>query len=271
MLGYDYERGLESVVALGITFENIFFQELTSSESMANVHNNICSVMKVDEETNEREVIRLRGSGSSGLMITTDGFIITTYHTIMEWLNEWRTVNEEENSPIFWRLANKYKVIFPVNESGQQKMFALDPTIYGYYENNDLALVKAIIPDVKPLPVKFRTVEVRVGLDVAFRGLIDGVVCNQYGKIVEMNRYMRGGCPDARYDTFLTDARAAIGYSGGFFIDEDNSGLVGMATYELCEGLTPAGRWNIGGISVYQIRDFVRVNQVRLARMLFRV
>jgi len=259
MIGYNPLKKLESLLSLSIPLEGVPFTEVSMEESRKNITDNLCTILEVSEHTSEG----IRGNGSTGFMITTDGFIVTAYHTVEDWIPKWGIVTEKDIPEGHTRLEHwlngwkqKYCAVFP-----NGKIYPLDPTFYGCDPNHDIALIKAVIPIEKPLPVRFRIVTaIYPGQGLEYAGLSCGQRYNQMGKVLEAERrFEHEG--DTKFNTFLTDAYAKEGFSGGVIIDELNSGFLGLATYR--DKNPNGGRHVIGAAKAVQVRDLVRLTQAR--------
>jgi V8-like Glu-specific endopeptidase len=82
----------------------------------------------------------------SGLLLTTNGLILTAYHTIKEWEEDWTEIRKigptEDN--IFGEFASRIEGYFA---SDHKKTYQMDPTFYVKDTEHDIAIVKAIMPN----------------------------------------------------------------------------------------------------------------------------
>jgi S1-C subfamily serine protease len=101
--------------------------------------------------------------------------------------------------------------------------YAIDITCWATCPPLDIAVIKAVIPE-KPEAIDFRLVrdELKVGDEIKVFCLKDQRLYNQYGRVISASRDSdvidpTGTVQSRTHDTFLTDAYATPGFSGGVF------------------------------------------------------
>jgi hypothetical protein len=218
------KKHYESIVALNMALRGNFEENLTEQESERNISRNIVGVYAIDEFTSSEEAFNFNGQGGSGLMITTNGWVITAYHCIAHADAEWKRIVKEEPvtnenvSSWIHKMRDRYCVI---DQKGER--YAIDISFWMADLNRDIALIKAVTGK-RPDPIRFKVVDkpLSVGAEVKLFGLRDHIPYNQYGRVICKNcdaQIKNGELESKVYDTFLTDAYAVPGFSGGVFTD----------------------------------------------------
>lgn len=268
MIGYDYFGEVESLLSLSIPFEKVFNEDLTIEESPKNIRNNVVVVYGTNNDGSQ--------NASSGLMITTDGFILTSFHSIYNWKKEFGNSEKEiPSGPVGFKNWREERIVdFGMFFPGNGRRFALDLN-YAVRVDYDLALVKAILPSVRTRkPIRFRvdgeypTLDEEVSVFGILTDSMDSIHYNALGRVVYVhcNPVHYHGRPDLepRVDTFEIDARGQKGFSGGVFVDNQTGSLIGIVTYaNVLHGRNISER--IGGAPIGQVRDFIRNSQARFA------
>lgn len=252
----------ESISALERVFEDKQSVGLSNKESEKNIVDNLVIVAGFDgiSKRLEKGKFEMKSKGvGTGFRLTTDGFILTAYHNIREYENDWRKINEEnpptevnihswmENMQLRYAIVDQRKNVYPIDTT----FWATNPSL-------DIALIKAVIRE-NPKPIGFRVVEtdLEVGDEIKLMGLSDQRPYNQYGKVISVRRdgiydHPETGEPVSRiYDTFLTDAYGIRGFSGGIFITLDGE-LAGLALY-----INKNGNGEIGPVGGAKVRHLV--------------
>lgn len=181
---------LESVIALNMALGENLGKDLTEYGSERNISSNVVRVCAIDEILSQHpNHFSFKGESGSGLMITTNGFIVTAYHNIRSLEDEWRRINEED--PITqgdvgeWisRMVDRFCII---DQEGNR--YAIDTSFYAILPDKDLALIKAATCK-RPEAIKFKVVTepLQVGDEVKCFGLKNGSLYNQYGKVISEN------------------------------------------------------------------------------------
>jgi S1-C subfamily serine protease len=263
---------LASVIALNMALGGNLEKDLTEQESERNISKNLVGVYAINEITSQAPgSFSFNGHGGSGLMITTNGFIVTAYHNIQGVEDEWRRINEEDpitqenvNSWIS-RMRDRYCVI---DQAGNR--YPIDTSFWATIPNMDIALIKAVT-NKRPEPIKFRVVKdpLQVGDEVKLLGLRDHNPYNQYGKVIFGNydaqiNDQKGQVQSVTYDTFLTDAYGVPGFSGGVFTDL-RGGFAGLALYIQRDGTREIGK--AGGAKVKNIAQLVKETAYELGKI----
>lgn len=159
----------------------------------------------------------------AGLMITTDGFILTAYHVLSTFLHNWKKLNNEQ---IYLdkltresRIEDKFGGTYP-----------LDITVCFFDKSHDLALIKAVKDD-EPSPIEFNIRKTRLRKqDIRLYSFKDDDAFNQLGKVISFHDSIKHSRGKPTLETFLTDAYGIQGFSGGVFIDSRGA-LAGIHTY----------------------------------------
>lgn len=152
------EAGLESVLALSSLVENNENDGLSGQESENNMADNLVSVVGLNSIhkplPNGSISMETKGVGT-GLMLTTDGFVLTAYHNIQSYENDWNRIRDSELSTTKnvqkWmeRMRWQYAIIDQNNES-----HPIDVTLWATAPALDIAIIKAVIFE-KPEPIRF--------------------------------------------------------------------------------------------------------------------
>jgi S1-C subfamily serine protease len=249
---------LESLISLNMALESNFCAELTPQQSATNIKNNIVGVYAVDEITSRSEgEFTFRGSFGSGLLITTDGFILTAYHVISDYIDDWNEManvgfSEKNILDYLAKIVDEY---FVADQEGRR--YAIDISFVAYDKGRDLALIKAVIPK-KPQPAKFLVDE--RGLwpteKVFLIGYPSQKIYKDMGKVITPNHDAQWEDPKTgkkghTLDSFLTNAKIIPGCSGGAFINSRGQ-YAGVISYRGDD------ETDSGGVKVSFIKKLLR-------------
>ncbi len=236
------EISLESRLALESAISG--HNDIPTEESERNIANNLVEIYGVDEEkkllpNGSVENIKNKNIGS-GLMITTDGWIITACHAIEAFKKEVRRIERELTCltpaernpyPLLTELMSNYKIIPQNNEI--KGVYSINPFLWYASPQYDLAFVKAVITGRKSEPIKFKVAhdEPKYDDEIILFGLRNGKPSPQYGKIIatDYNKMVENG-NGLRIridDMFVTDAYCIPGFSGGAITTLDGK-LIGL-------------------------------------------
>ncbi|HLC55723.1 MAG TPA: serine protease [Candidatus Nanoarchaeia archaeon] len=249
-------RRLEKIVALNLALEGNR-EEISKEESESTIVSNLVSV-EGRKSIGDGYVDTNKGNG---LLITTDGFILTAYHIIEQHLDDWKKIKDKGIPRWNFRkwakdIEKKYHVF---DQNGNR--YPIDITWYAKNSSLDIALIKAIIPRRKPRPIMFRILEDELQSEqvVKLVGLQDDVLSGRYGKV----KYNKINAPNLIFndgektisDSFLTTVQGGNGMSGGVYITE-NGELAGIHIYGIKNGdiLTGDG----GGVRMRNVLKLVK-------------
>ncbi len=179
---------------------------ISVEKSLEEITKNIVLVKIVDK--NKEDLYN-----GSGLMITTDGYVITAYHVVED---------IPPNGKIIIKTGEKKEYIV----SRQNGIW--------YNRNTDLAILKAKKHSLHPTPIKAlvdRKDALKKGCEVNVIGYRDGHVRNSIGIITASRLRCKFKGSDYKiHDLFETDVRGKCGQSGGAIINA-NGELVGIVIY----------------------------------------
>ena len=241
MIHKSPQAELESRLALNRVMGGNRNRDLTEQESEKNIVDNLVVVVGFDG-INERLAdgsVKMEGKGvGTGLRLTTDGFILTAYHNIQAYEDDWRRINAENpaTEAIIHSWMEYMKMRYAVVDQ-RRNVYPIDTNFWATNPALDIALIKAVILE-KPEPIDFRLVtgDLEVGDEIKLLGLRDRIPYNQYGKVVSasrdapINHAETGELVSTTYDTFLTDACGIPGFSGGVFTNLRGE-FAGLALY----------------------------------------
>ena len=265
MILKSIQEGLESLIALNLAIEGNRDKKLTAEESAKNISDNIVLITRLYKtpEQNENKTVNLEvDETGSGMMITTDGWILTAYHNIENNIEEWKRLTNEKPPEIHPRLwledVAKNYIVVDQNKQG----YVIDITTSAYDSLLDIALIKAITSE-KPAPVKFRIAEknLRGFGKIELVGMNNLTLYQKQGEITstfsdaKIGNHTTGEITRIIYDTFVTDAQGMQGISGGVFINPKGE-LTGMANYAILENGNKYG--DAGGAKIKNIVNFVK-------------
>lgn len=250
-------------------------EELTEQESERNIVDNLVYVagfegVKEFKPDGNIELIT-KGSGS-GLLITADGWIITSYSTIANYEDEWTRINEEEPPTQenmrswFESMRNKYAIV-----DQDKNGYPIDPSYWATDRLHDIALIKAVTqrsPGLINFNVKKEDLE--EGEIIKLFGIEeDQRLYNQHGQVILADPDAQvkypgiGDVTHTLHDTILTDLYGVQVFNRGVFTTF-NGEFAGLAT-QILEDRTSGGIiGNVGGTKVSHILDLVRKSVMEL-------
>lgn len=149
----------------------------------------------------------------SGLMITTDGYVITAHHVIN------KMIDNNGQAKIKTQKGNIYQV-------SKENIW--------YNTNTDIAIIKATKPSFgysKPIKIKVnQNSKLNKGEEVRILGFRDEQKYNTMGIITNPSYIWKQEDGNIVDDLFQTDARGKQGQSGGV-ITNGNGELIGIVVY----------------------------------------
>ena len=236
-------------------------------ESEKNIADNLVTVAGINEltETPAGEVFEMKGSGGTGLQLTTDGFVLTAYHNIRGYEEDWRRINKEnplkKTNVASWMedMKRKYVVV-----DQQRKAYPIDTTFWATNPAFDIALIKAVT-EKRAGAIKFKTMEqdLKVGDEIKLLGLRDQRMYNQYGRVISSDvEWIADG--KEKPDTFLTDAYGVPGFSGGVFVSTKGE-FAGLSLYIQRNGTVEIG--HAGGAKVRNIVNLLKESARELNKL----
>ena len=273
MIQESPRAGLESRLALNKVMRGDKNRYLTKQESEKNIKDNLVVVAGFDgvEEMLADGSINMKGKGAgTGLRLTTDGFILTAYHNIQAYEDDWRRINKENpitnTNAYSWMedMKMRYAVV-----DRQKKTYPIDTTFWATDAALDIALIKAVILE-KPEPIDFRitTENLEVDNKVKLLALKNQEQYVQHGKVISTSGNTQ--INDAKtekpvsiiHDTFLTDAYGTPGFSGGPFVNSRGE-FMGMILYILSKSDDEQVGY-AGGAKAENIVNFIKKSTYEL-------
>ncbi len=180
-------------------------RNLTPKTSLEQISNNLVEVIV---NTDNRKI------SGSGLMITTDGYVITAHHVIKEMIENHGTA----------KVRTRRGVVYPV--PGES---------IWYNKNTDIAVIKARRPCAHSEPIKVkvdRDSKLKTGEEVRVFGFLNGQEYNTLGVVTNPSYEWTQEGGNVVYDLFQTDVRTKEGQSGGI-VANGNGELIGIVVYSL--------------------------------------
>lgn len=210
-------------------------RNLSAEKSLEEISNNLVEVM-VDSDGK-----RYRGSG---LMITTDGYVITAHHVIEE------MIDNGGRAKVKTQRGSTYLV-------GRKNLW--------YNASTDIAVIKVTKlfgGYAKPIRVKVdQNCKLRKGDEVRILGFRDGQKYNTLGMVTNPSHTWRQEDGNVVHDLFQTDARGKQGQSGGVIANGDGE-LIGIVVYSSRKGEEDIGV--IGGAKLSNALNYI--NQIAAKR-----
>jgi len=236
-----FEEEAYSIAALN-AFANVAndARNLSAKKSLEEISANLVEVMVYSNG---------KRSLGSGLMITTDGYVITAHHVIDGMIgNGGRVMVRAQNG-----------IIYPVNKEN-----------LWYNENTDIAVVKATKPSAYAEPIRVKVdqdCKLQRGDEIRILGFRDGQKYNTMGMVTNPNYtwIQEGG--NVIYDLFLTDARGKEGQSGGV-IANGNGELIGFVVCSLRKEGEDIGI--IGGAKISNALNYINQIAAKKSAKMFR-
>ncbi len=181
--------------------------------------------------------------GGSGLMITTDGYVLTAHHVIQE------VVENGRKAYIKTQRGWEYRV--------------LRGNVW-YNEATDIAIVKVNKPSVLAAPIHIKVdpkCDLQRGQEVRILGFRDGQEYNTLGMITTPRHHWKQESGNVVRGLFQTDARGKPGQSGGVIVN-GNGELIGITVY-----VSIASGEEIGQVGGARISDALAyINQIAAKR-----
>ena len=181
---------------------------LSTEKSLEEISNNLVEVM-VDSDG--------KRSLGSGLMITTDGYVVTAHHVIDEMIDN----------------GGKAKVR---TQNGRTYQVAKENVWYN--ASTDIAVIKATKPSAYSEPIRVKVDQdskLSKGDEVRILGFRDGQKYNTMGVITNPSHRWNQDGGNVVHDLFQTDARGKQGQSGGVIANGDGE-LIGIVVYSSRHG-----------------------------------
>jgi len=251
---------------------------LSERESDLNLNNNLVTIGGMENLISPEGVTDIyRKVKSSGLLLTTDGFVLTTYHNIREYLEEWDRITKEgmPNNLREWSLDMRKK--YSISDQ-YGHVYPIDPTVKVIDPSHDIAIIKAFTGLKKPMPIYFNvmtqdleigdeielaemTQDLEIGDEVELAEIRNRELYNQYGLVIDSKRDVEYKYPANGNDlipiedTFLTDILAKKGDSGNIF--KRRGEFAGLASYKL--GEDPRETGYAGGAKINHILELGKV------------
>lgn len=210
---------LESAIAL-YSVVSSGDESSTARESTQNISDHLVTISCYDHRVStEDEPLHTIGTG---LQLTSNGFILTAYHTINDVLEEWeRLLNEkpltQENLvPWIKEFQKKYYVL-----DAKGTRYPIDPTFFAYNEDFDTAIIKAVMPCESVEATRFKILVDRLQPrdEIMLMGHKWGKGFNQLGRVTKLTKKLKlKGRPIPVRDAFYTDAYSIGGFSGGVYV-----------------------------------------------------
>ncbi|MBI2673573.1 trypsin-like peptidase domain-containing protein [Candidatus Woesearchaeota archaeon] len=222
------EISLESRVALASAICG--HNDIPAEESEENIRTNLVNVCdgSFSSQSPDGQICMKGGKGGSGLMITTDGWIVTAYHNIKLLKNRLDEIAMQISHLAFTEQNIRAFLCEITKRCGgvvdqNKKLYPINPFMYFASPQMDIALIKAMT-DREPAPVRFKVSysDLKLGDEIMLFGLKNQRLYSQYGKVTltdfspySKNEFTEEG--SVINDTFLTDAYGTSGFSGGAF------------------------------------------------------
>lgn len=218
---------------------------LTAKQSLEAISNNLVEVYAV--VGNERSV-------GSGLMVTTDGYVMTARHVIDCIIGNDGTTAKDGKIRVKTQKGRTYSVSYKNVWSNRA---------------TDIAILKATVFAVFPSPVRIKVDQdgrVRRGEEIRVLGFRDGQKYNTIGIVTNENvTWNRSGEPV--YDLFQTDARGLQGQSGGVIVNGDGE-LTGIVVYSRTAPGESVGV--IGGAKISNALNYINQIAAKRSAKMFR-
>ncbi|MBI4152005.1 trypsin-like peptidase domain-containing protein [Candidatus Woesearchaeota archaeon] len=267
MVSSSRQQQLESILALNQVLYGDEDSCLNPEEARTNVESNVIRLGKeMDEIDDGKGNITARiANGGSGLLITTDGHILTAAHVIEEWIDDWEQITGSPKT-----IENKYRAYVLRRESlPDRKSFPLDTSFHYHDFLHDIALIKAKIP-LSPQPIPFQFDEER-GAQENYRVMREVTHLTRNNEEMELKRTVGHifqssvhpsvdagfGVMRRTFDLFDT---SLIGHGGdsGSPILGDNKVLMGIAVTSTSSILRKDKRGTIGCAKIEYALDLIQ-------------
>ncbi len=215
-------------------------RNLTTEKSLENISNGLVEV-RVDGDNGTKL--------GSGLMITTDGYIITAHHVVDELIKNGKKARIRMQNGLLYNLSRE-NVWFNVN--------------------TDIAVIKAYtgVRYSEPIRIKVdQDCKLKRGDEVRVLGFRDGQKYNTMGVITNPNLVWRQDEDNVVTDLFQTDARGKPGQSGGV-IANGNGELVGIVVFSSTNGTEEIGV--MGGAKISNALSYINQIAAKKSAGMFR-
>jgi len=215
-------------------------RNLSTEKSLEEISNNLVEVM-VDSDG--------KRSLGSGLMITTDGYVVTAHHVIDEMIDN----------------GGKAKI-----RTQNGRTYPVTKENVWYNANTDIAIVKATKPSAYSEPIKVKVDQdcrLSRGDEVRILGFRDGQKYNTMGIITNPSHTWKQDSGNVVRDLFQTDARGKQGQSGGV-IANGNGELIGIVVYSSRSGTEDIGV--IGGAKLSNAINYINQIAAKKSANMFR-
>lgn len=174
----------------------------------------------------------------SGILIAGSGLVVTAYHTIAPYLEEWKELrdNHLQNAQAIdaWLAHGGQKYVIVMQEGSS---FPIDVTFWADYAAKDIAVIKALVPPgLTPAPFKVATKDVGEGDTIEYIALEKLAVRSDRGTVLSVDAAIEIEPSGEMYDGhFTTDTPGQKGYSGGAFVNASGE-YCGMISARYLEG-----------------------------------
>jgi len=178
-------------------------RKISTEQSLKNIGENLVEVIVKNGKTISR---------GSGMMITTDGYVITAHHVIEDIVDNDCNVFIKQQNGVTYKAPREHAC---------------------YNKHTDIAIIKAEVPSVRSRPIAVKIDQdcnIKRGDEVRILGYRDGQQYNTMGMITVAKHNWKRDEKQTIYDLFCTDARGKEGQSGGI-IANSNGELVGVVVY----------------------------------------
>ena len=243
------ETGLESLLAFSKAIDSR--EIITAKDSILNIRDNMIVITYLsDIEADLHHNIIYTENKFSGLLLTKDGYFITTNHCVQKVIPKWekfrynlkRYLNKEEFKKILNQemyVKNIWKKEPPILKYGiikDKDVYPIDITFWTQDKENDLILLKADIPR-KAQPILYKISKRGLTLNESVN-LIGPKGCRHIlGKITGISNYKVITEYGTLKDVFDTDlkidykniSKEEVGLSGRVFINVQGE-LIGMCS-----------------------------------------
>ncbi len=219
MIGFTEGECLESAIALYSVVSG-GDESPAARESTQNISDYLVTVSCFDHLISTED--KPLHSTATGLQLTSNGFILTAYHTIDDVLEEWervlseKPITQENLVPWLKEFKKKYYVL-----DGEGTRYPIDPTFFAYNKDFDTAIIKVVMPceSIEAIPFKVSMDRLRPKDEIMLLGHKLRIQFNQLGRVTKLRKKLElKGKPYQVKDVFYTDAYSIGGFSGGVYV-----------------------------------------------------
>ncbi len=178
-------------------------RNVSTQESLENISNGLVEI-RVDSDQGTKL--------GSGLMITSDGYIVTAHHVVDEMIRNERKARVRMQNGLLYNVSREN---------------------VWFNKSTDIAVIKAAKPSSYPKPIRVKVdqdCKLKRGDEVRILGFRDGQKYNTMGSITNPSLVWRQDGGNVVSDLFQTDARGKPGQSGGVIANGDGE-LIGIVVY----------------------------------------